>query len=188
MGKNDDVPFREKLFKRLKQPEIVSMSTAIEAVMQVIKENGKTNWYIMNADIVNMLGITGHDVIYVFGTANIPTIVLKDRSVIFIVQRNPISKDIIPYLQLLDLTLLFRKISKKNLKEALAKYREVIANLSGEEKKLLVKLARKYTPFTRSALALILGSLDEIRLSSKLSESLNPEIIKKYREKLMFAF
>lgn len=186
--KSDDTLFRDRLLKKLKLSAITSTQGIIEVVKEAVNESHETGWYTLNFDIVDVLGINNNNVIYVFGAVSTPAIEIRGKTISFIVQRNVISKDTIPYLQLLDVIILFRKVYRTHLEQVVFKYQNLIKNLSAEEKKLLVKLARKYTPFTRSTLAFILRSVNEVRLSVKLTETLNPEIIKKHKEKMLFLF
>ncbi|MCH5598290.1 hypothetical protein [Niabella ginsengisoli] len=185
IDKTGHIDFKEKLHKALRQQsELYSQKSIINCIKQLLSEHRSAVWYLINEDLLEQLSIDTTNRIYISGPQSFRTLNVKGCKVIFTLQRCDFSKDTIPYLQLLDVLLIFRKLSTVKLKEASVKYVEIIRHLSYEEKKLLTKLARKSTPFVRATLAILLYNAGDIKLYIKLAETINPVTFKKYRENL----
>src|SRR5690606_6287328 len=119
-------------------------------------------------------------IIYIVSNGDRPVIQGHGYPVHFLVQKNDIHKDHIACLQLLDVLLLLRKLPDESFSFAVNQYKDLLVDLSHEEKRLLTRLSRKYPPCVRATLALTLHALSEKSLSIKIMETLSPVVINRY--------
>ncbi len=131
-------------------------------------------YYKINGDIIDRLGFTINGKIFLFGHVAFTQKMIQGYVLQFRRQYNVICHQNLPYLQLLDILFLFKKITPNHIIHSLAQYCCLIEKLSIEEKKTLVKLCRKYPVFDRLVLSYTLALLNEMNLSEKLSKTVNP--------------
>ena len=77
----------------------------------------------------------------------------------FIRQKNTITKENIPLLQILDSIRFINKIPDADINKSCERLRNIIQNLSDKEQEYLVKPAMKYNPATRALTGAILESI-----------------------------
>jgi len=92
----------------------------------------------------------------------------------FIRQKNTITRENTPLLQILDTLRYQKNIPDTSPNTIYKRLLALIQDLSPKQKKSLIELALKYPPSTRAFLGAALDDLGDKRLSQPLRESLNP--------------
>jgi hypothetical protein len=95
-------------------------------------------------------------------------------SISLVKQKNTITRENIPLLQLLDVLRFIKKIPDSKIDRSCKVIQSLMSKLSEKELEVLVRLALKYPPSTRALLGVILDSLGKVKLTEKLRKSLNP--------------
>ena len=104
----------------------------------------------------------------------------RDRYTIkFIKQKNTITKENIPLLQLLDAIRYIKKIPDTTTASACLRFLSLLKNLNEKETNTLVRLSQKYPPATRALLGALLEEIGIMQFQEVLQKSLNP--ITKYK-------
>lgn len=89
----------------------------------------------------------------------------------FVLQKNPITADNIEMLRVLDSLKWIKKIPDTTVDRSYTLLKELVGGYMKAKQAVLVELSMKYSPLTRA----LLGSmLTDDKLSTKLSQSLNP--------------
>lgn len=152
----------------------------LELIEDAIKCQYDCDWYVINLEpLLQNRSIAS--VIYIGSNTCLPAIRLKGQTVLFVHQKNKISRQDVPYLRILDFLVLLQKDQNADFEWLLTFLRNKIDGMTHEERKIMVALSRKYKPFTRAILALTLKKTGELKLFSKIIQTISPEIIKKYR-------
>jgi Family of unknown function (DUF6088) len=152
-----------------------------QVVKDLLEENGKITGYLTGYSIYNQLGLTTQvsNTIQI-GKNEIRLNFKRERySIAFINQKNTITKENIPLLQILDAIRYIKKIPDATMKSACHRLLAIIKSLSPKDKTTLVRLAQKYPPATKALLGAMLEEQNEMVLSELLRKTLNP--ITKYR-------
>jgi hypothetical protein len=89
-------------------------------------------------------------------------------------QKNTITKENIPLLQLLDAIRYIKKIPDTNVQKACNRLLAILKNNTDKEINTLVRLALKYPPSTRALLGALLEQLKKQTQAEPLLQSLNP--------------
>lgn len=97
----------------------------------------------------------------------------------FIRQKNTITKENIPLLQILDAIRYIKKIPDARVENSCKRLLAIIRDLPENEKGSMARLALKYPPATRAILGAMLDQLKKEKLTEPLYKSLNP--ITKYK-------
>jgi predicted transcriptional regulator of viral defense system len=132
-----------------------------QVVKDLLEENGKIIGYLSGINAFNKLGLTTQ----VSNTMQIGTNIDKKSkirgkyTIRFIRQKNTITKENIPLLQILDSIRFIRRIPDADINESCERLKNIINNLSDEEQAYLEKLALKYNPATRALTGAILESI-----------------------------
>ncbi|MBT5814727.1 MAG: hypothetical protein HOI15_10330, partial [Opitutales bacterium] len=93
----------------------------------------------------------------------------------FVKQKNTITKENIPLLQLLDSLRYVKKIPDTRVADACQRLVALIADCSSDEQASLVRLALKYPPSARALLGAMLEQINPATLNlERLKRSLNP--------------
>ena len=94
----------------------------------------------------------------------------------FIKQKNTITKENIPLLQLLDAIRFIKKIPDTTIDKSCKRLLVLLQELNANEQQQLIRLAFKYAPATRALLGALLSSIDikEALILYDLHASLNP--------------
>lgn len=166
------------------KPESTPFGDILPSQKQVVKdlleENGKPVGYLTGYSIYNKLGLTTQ----VSNTIQIGKIDIRPNfkreryTIAFIKQKNTITKESIPLLQILDAIRYIKKIPDSNTRSSCLRFLEIVKGLNEKEISILIRSAMKYPPATRALLGAI---LDENKTTSTdiLYNSLNP--ITKYK-------
>jgi len=147
-----------------------------QIVKDLLEENAKTTGYLTGYSIYNQLGLTTQlsNTIQIGKNEIRPGFKRERYTISFIKQKNIITKENIPLLQLLDAIRYIKKIPDANIEDSCKRFLAIIKNFSEKDIKTLVRLALKYPPTTRALLGALLEQLQQIQASELLFKSLNP--------------
>ena len=146
-----------------------------QIVKDLLAENGKLIGYITGYQIFNELGLTTQvSAILQIGT-------IKDKQSLkrsyyrikFVKQWNPITKENIPLLQLLDCLRFFKQIPGSMPAEISRRLLNLLSKLDNNQKAKIKKLAIKYTPQTIALLGAMFETLNPNEDVEVLRKSLN---------------
>lgn len=152
-----------------------------QVVKDLLEENGKIIGYLTGYSIYNQLGLTTQvsNTIQI-GRNQVRPDFKRDRYYIsFIKQKNTITKDNVPLLQLLDAIRYIKKIPGAGIESSCMRFLSILKGLSDNDKNTLLRLAHKYPPGTRALLGALMDQLQQSDLAQALYKSLNP--ITKYK-------
>jgi hypothetical protein len=107
----------------------------------------------------------------------------RDQYVIsFMRQKNTITRDNIPFLQILDAIRNIRKIPGASIEFSYKRIRSILASFMNEDIQKIVRLARKYPPSTRALLGSIIDDLGFDNEADVLLRTLNPITTYNFKE------
>lgn len=154
----------ETVFGKLEPPKQ-------QIVKDLLEENGKIVGYLTGLSIYNEQGLTTQvsNTIQIGKNEIRPTFKRGRFTISFMKQKNTITKENIPLLQILDAVNQIKKIPDATLSESVSRIIEIVKSVNETEVSTLQRLALKYPPATRALLGAILELL-------KIGE---PEILKK---------
>jgi hypothetical protein len=152
-----------------------------QVVKDLLEENGKITGYLTGYSIYNQLGLTTQvsNTIQIGKNQIRPNFKRERYTISFIKQKNTITKENTPLLQLLDAIRYIKKIPDANIETSCKRFLSIIKTFSDQEINSLVRLALKYPPATRALLGAFLEQLQKIQATEPLFKSLNP--ITKYK-------
>jgi hypothetical protein len=145
-------------------------------VKDLLEANGKITGYLTGYSIYNQLGLTTQisNIIQIGKNTIRPGLKRGVYKISFVLQKNTITKENIPTLQILDSIRYIKKIPDTTISSACKVLLDIIKNLAKEDKAALVRLALKYPPAARALLGAILVEIGNRSLTEPLSKSLNP--------------
>lgn len=154
-----------------------------QVVKDLLEEDGKTLGYLTGYSIYNKLGLTTQvsNIIQIGKNQKRPNFKRERYFISFIRQKNTITKENIPLLQILDSIRYIKKIPDATIEASCKRLLSIIKNLSEKDKGTMVRLALKYPPVTKALLGALLEELKESSLIEPLYKSINP--ITKYKLK-----
>ena len=182
---NLDMAFKKELIRALSQLEGNWGNAEAAAVINPLLKGAHTPCFMIDSGMMEDIGFYTHRQIYISMQKKMSSIDTKDYVISFLTQPNLISDDVIPYLQLLDMILLYQRGEETQSKPIIDGLKMVIGRLTYEEKKLLTQLARKYPAAVRALLGLLLAGLNQITLSVKALQTLNPATLNRYKKEYM---
>lgn len=152
-----------------------------QIVKDLLEENGKTIGYLTGYSIYNQLGLSTQvsNTIQIGKNQTRPSFKRERYTIAFIQQKNNITKENIPLLQLLDAIRYIKKIPDAGVSNSCQRFLAILKTLSEKELSTMVRLALKYPPATRALLGALLTQLQQVQLTAPLLKSLNP--ITKYK-------
>jgi hypothetical protein len=152
-----------------------------QVVKDLLEENGKITGYLTGYSIYNQLGLTTQvsNTIQIGKNQVRPNFKRERYAIAFVKQKNNITKENIPLLQLLDAIRYIKKILDANIEASCKRFLAIIKNLTEKEVNSMVRLALKYPPATRALLGALLGQLQQENTTEQIFKSLNP--ITKYK-------
>lgn len=147
-----------------------------EIVKDLLEKNGQVVGYLTGYGIYNRLGLTSQvsDTIQIGRNDARPALKRGRYKVAFVRQKNAITRENIPLLQLLDAIRHQKKIPDASPEAIGRRLLALLKNLSRKEKKSLIELAAKYPPSTRAFLGAALDEIGDKSLTQPLRASLNP--------------
>lgn len=152
-----------------------------QVVKDLLEENGKITGYLTGYSIYNQLGLTTQvsNIIQIGKNQVRPNFKRERYTIACVKQKNTITKENIPFLQILDAIRYIKKIPDANMETSCNRFLAIIKNLSETEINTMVRLALKYSPATRALLGALLEQLHFGKKTEALFKSLNP--ITKYK-------
>ncbi len=147
-----------------------------QIVKDLLEKDGKLIGYITGLGIYNQLKLTTQVsyVIQIGRNETRPALKRGMYSITFIKQKNTITKENIPLLQLLDAIRFIKKIPDTSKETLCKRLKALLEELDTKRINTMVRLSMKYPPATRALLGALLEILNaNINLNS-LKESLNP--------------
>lgn len=147
-----------------------------QVVKDLLEENGKVAGYLTGYSIYNKLGLTTQvgNIIQIGKNETRPSFKRERYTIAFIRQKNTITKDNIPFLQILDAMRYIKKIPDTTVQASIGRLLSIIKGLSRDEQNNLARLALKYPPSTRALLGAILEKLKRKAPTENLRKTLNP--------------
>lgn len=147
-----------------------------QIVKDLLEENGKIVGYLTGYSIYNQLGLTTQvsNTIQIGKKETRPSFKRERYSITFIKQKNIITKENIPLLQLLDSIRYIKKIPDAEVNKVCKRFIAIIKDLVEKDKTTLVRLAVKYPPATRALLGAFLEETGKSGTIDLLKKSLNP--------------
>lgn len=147
-----------------------------QVVKDLLEENGKITGYLTGYSIYNQLGLTTQvsNTIQIGKNQVRPNFKRERYTIAFVKQKNTITKENIPLLQILDAIRYIKKIPDANIETSCKRFLAIIKNLSETETNTSVRLAIKYSPATRALLGALLEQLQLGKTTEALFKSLNP--------------
>ncbi len=152
-----------------------------QVVKDLLEDNGKIIGYLTGYSIYNQLGLTTQlsNTIQIGKNEIRPSFKRERYTISFIKQKNTITKENIPLLQLLDAIRYIKRITDRKIEFSCKRLLIIIQNLTNKDKSTLVRLGLKYPPATKALLGALLDELKENLFTEPLQKSLNP--ITKYK-------
>lgn len=152
-----------------------------QIVKDLLEENGKTIGYITTYSIFNRLGLTTQvsNTIQIGKNQVRPSFKRERYTISFVKQKNTITKENMPLLQILDAIRYIKKIPDATIESSIKRLLAILRDLSDKDKITLLRLALKYPPGTRALLGAILEQIQGSKFAESLLKSLNP--ITKYK-------
>lgn len=153
----------------------------VQVVKDLLEENGRITGYLTGYSIYNQLGLTTQvsNTIQIGKNQVRPNFKRERYAIAFVKQKNTITKENIPLLQLLDAMRYIKKIPDASVEASCKRFLAIIKNLTDKEINTLVRLALKYPPSTRALAGALLELLQPGNVTEPLFKSLNP--ITKYK-------
>jgi hypothetical protein len=152
-----------------------------QLVKDLLENDNKIIGYLTTFSVFNSLGLTTQvsNTIQIARNEIRPTFKRERYTISFVKQKNTITKENIPFLQVLDSIRYIKKIPDASIQDSCKRFIEILKKYSNVELTTLVRLAQKYPPSTRALLGAILDEMDKTIFSETLFKSLNP--ITKYK-------
>ncbi len=152
-----------------------------QVVKDLLEDDGKITGYLTGYSIYNQLGFTTQvsNTIQIGKNEIRPNFKRERYAISFIKQKNTITKEYIPLLQILDAVRYIKKIPDATIESTCKRLLAILENLSDKDKSTLVRLALKYPPVTKAILGALFDELQESTLTEQLRKTLNP--ITKYK-------
>ena len=152
-----------------------------EIVKDLLEVDRKIVGYLTGFSIYNQLGLTTQvsNTIEIGKNEIRPNFKRGKYSISFLRQKNTITKDTVPLLQILDAIRNIKKIPDTSISSACMRFRAILKELTEKDRSTLVRLSQKYPPATRALLGAIFEEIGDNSFSDLLQKSLNP--ITKYK-------
>lgn len=152
-----------------------------QVVKDLLEENGKVTGYLTGYSIYNQLGLTTQvsNTIQIGKNQVRPNFKRERYTISFVKQKNTITKENVPLLQLLDSIRYIKKVPDANVETSCKRLLAILKNLSEMQINKMIRLALKYSPATRALLGALLEQLKLDISTDALFKSLNP--ITKYK-------
>jgi len=167
---------RGKFYK----PEITAYGNLQPKLHQIVKDlledNGKTIGYVTGYSIYNQMGLTTQvsNTIQIGKNEIRPSLKRERYTISFIKQKNTITKENIPLLQILDAIRYIKKIPDTSNTIAVKRILAIISGLKENGILILVRLALKYPPAVRALTGALLQEAGKTNITKLLRKSLNP--------------
>lgn len=147
-----------------------------EIIKDLLEENGKITGYLTGYSVFNQMGLTTQvsSIIQIGKNQTRPAFTRGQFSVAIVSQRNRITRENTPLLQLLDAIRFIKKIPGSSPDSSCRRLLVLLKNLSEQDINTLVLLALKYSPSVRALTGALLEKLNVEVSTIVLKKSLNP--------------
>lgn len=147
-----------------------------QVVKDLLEEDGRTIGYLTGYSIYNKLGLTTQvsNVIQIGKNEVRPKFKRERYTISFIKQKNTITKDNIPFLQLLDAVRYIKKIPDTSVDAACIRLFNILKEMTDKDVSTLIRLAQKYPPAVRALIGALLDEAGKQQATDSLRKSLNP--------------
>lgn len=147
-----------------------------QIVKDLLESDGIPTGYLTGFSIFNNFGLTTQvsNIIQIGKNDVRPAFKREGYTISFVRQKNKITKDNIPMLQLLDALRYIKRIPDATIVSAVKRFLTIMSSQTANDKKSLINLSLKYPPSTRALLGALLESTGNISLTASLHSSLNP--------------
>lgn len=147
-----------------------------QIVKDLLEENGRTTGYLTGYSIYNQLGLTTQvsSIVQIGKNQIRPSFVRERYTISFIKQKNTITKENIPLLQILDAIRYIKKIPDTTNSDTAERLLAIISELEDSETLTLTRLVLKYPPATRALVGALLQESEKIEVTDVIRKSLNP--------------
>ncbi len=152
-----------------------------QVVKDLLEDDGKITGYLTGYSIYNQLGLTTQvsNTIQIGKNEIRPNFKRERYTISFVKQKNTITKENIPLLQILDTVRYIKKIPDATIESSCRRLLAILKSLSDKDKSTLVRLALKYPPATKAIVGAMFDELQPNSLTEQLYKTLNP--ISKYK-------
>jgi len=152
-----------------------------EVVKDLLERQGQVEGYLTGLSIYPELGLSTQvsNTIQIGKNETRPAFQRGRYKIAFIKQKNPITRENISLLQILDALRHVKRIPDTTVAAACERLAYLIGQLDARAPQALLKLAMKYPPSTRALLGALLEKVNPRLNTEKLKDSLNP--ITRYR-------
>jgi len=146
-----------------------------QVVKDLLEEDGKITGYLTGYSIYNQLGLTTQvsNTIQIGKNQIRPNFKRERYTISFIRQKNTITKENIPLLQVLDAIRYIKKIPDTSIESSCRRLLSMIKDLSEQDKSTIMRLALKYPPATKALLGAMLDTLQKKPPTEILYNSIN---------------
>lgn len=147
-----------------------------EIVKDLLEKDGEVIGYMTGYSVFNRLGLTTQ----VPNVIQIGSNVRKNKkqrglfTISFVLQINPITKENIPLLQLLDAIRFIKEIPDTTIEQSCRRIIAIIRELNEKKTDKLLLLAEKYPPMVRAMLGAIIENIYDANKAKPLWNTLNP--------------
>lgn len=147
-----------------------------QAVKDLLEKRGKVEGYLSGLSIYPELGLSTQvsHTIQIGKNETRPAFQRGRYKISFIKQKNTITRENIPLLQILDALRCVKKIPDTTVATACERFKTLVAQRSQKDKKSLMAMGMKYPPSTRALLGALLTAVAPELNTDKLRQSLNP--------------
>lgn len=147
-----------------------------EVVKDLLEENGKIIGYLTGYSVYNQLQLTTQvsNLIQIGRNQVRPKLNRGNYTISFVKQKNRITRENIPFLQVLDALRYIKKIPDADIDFSCKRFLAILEEYQEKELKTMIQLSLKYPPSTRALLGAILDELGKQNLTNSLYSSLNP--------------
>jgi hypothetical protein len=145
-----------------------------QVVKDLLANDDKIVGYLTGYSVYNKLGFTTQvgNIIQIGKNETRPQFSRGIYTITFLKQKNTITKESIPLLQILDTIRTIKKIPDARVEDSCKRLLSIIDTVL--DKQALVRLALKYPPSSRALLGAILDDLGDKDMNKPLMQSLNP--------------
>lgn len=153
-----------------------------QIVKDLLEKDGKLLGYITGFGIYNQMGFTTQvsNTIQIGRNETRPTFKRGIYNISFVKQKNTITKENIPLLQLLDVIRFIKNIPDTDVETSCKRLNALLSELNTNQQQSLIRLSMKYPPSTRALLGAILVGMEAGIDLSELQKSLNPITVYKF--------
>ncbi|WP_114791249.1 hypothetical protein U0035_22750 [Niabella yanshanensis] len=179
---NPGIAFKKELVRVLNRLEGDWSYREAAAVIKPVLAGYITPSYLIDMSIMEDLFFEEHRHIYISIQQKLSPLETMDYRIHFFTQPHSISDDLIPYLQVLDMILIFQRREELQHSSVTKRLELVISRLTYDEQKLTIRLARKYPVAVRACLGFFLAGMNQVLLSSKTLQTLSPATLSRYKK------